>query len=360
MRAPVALALASLLFGCNALLDIDHIEFGEPSQAGSASGGQGSGAAMGGQGAVAGSPSSREICHNGVDDDDDGLVDCADDSCSCAPEAPSNWSGPVVLSLGAGAVGCPADWPAELQAGWTSVSADDLTCEVCSCGSPQGVQCGATINYHVDSSCSGSPERMQSLTTTQGCVALANAPQQFQSVRPGTASVTAGSCAPSGGGVDAVPSIAFGDDAVLCGGAAEGDGCGAAGDVCVALPPAPYQATVCIYRTGGGGCPNGSPYSQPHAFFGDYDDSRDCSSCGCSTAGLSCNATTQLFGPSTNVNCASNPVTVSNNNSCFNNAPQPGSAKLLANNLSGACTTTGGAPTGGVSGEDPVTVCCLP
>src|SRR6185436_995373 len=76
---PAALALG--LVGCRGLLGLDGLDFDQ-------SGGS--------EGPDAGPPPAED-CENGVDDDGDGLVDCADPDCAklgyqCVAAVPSGWT----------------------------------------------------------------------------------------------------------------------------------------------------------------------------------------------------------------------------------------------------------------------------
>ena len=90
-----ATLLAGLVAGCNALLDIDHIEFGEASTTTGSNAGGAGGATSGSGGATtnasvgggAGGGPPPEDCVNGIDDNGDDLIDCDDPLCVCF-EAP--------------------------------------------------------------------------------------------------------------------------------------------------------------------------------------------------------------------------------------------------------------------------------
>ncbi|MEJ7732155.1 MAG: hypothetical protein WKG00_23470 [Polyangiaceae bacterium] len=87
-----------------------------PSSGGSGGGGSGVGGNLG------------EECGNGVDDDGDDQIDCADGECTdftCAPGVPDGWRGYFAVYAGptAGAPGCPASYPADDYVGNRSILA---------------------------------------------------------------------------------------------------------------------------------------------------------------------------------------------------------------------------------------------
>lgn len=165
-----------------------------------------------------------------------------------------------------------------------------------------------------------------------------------------------GVCASSGG--DAVlPDVAFLQKARVCS-APGGLGCGAA-QTCVAEAGAPFVLSSCVFKTGAAVCP--PAYDEQHLVFagGLGEDTRGCSACTCDYAGT-CPGTTYFY--SDNI-CSSGTAFVDNDGSCkaFAGSKSIQSLKVLAAGApAGACSAEGGAPTGGVTGLGPVTVCCLP
>src|SRR5690606_13162223 len=91
-----------------------------------------------------------ENCMNGVDDDSDGNIDCADPKCTdhaCVPEVPADWTGYYALYDGApaGDPGCPQTFPSTVNPAYlgnNGINVPPATC-ACSCTAPQWGGCAA-------------------------------------------------------------------------------------------------------------------------------------------------------------------------------------------------------------------------
>src|SRR5262245_29388782 len=95
-RGAALLLLAGTSLGC-ALVGYDFDGYGP------ATGGAGGSSGGAGSASSSSSSSGAENCQNGLDDDGDGNIDCADPKCpgfQCATAAPAGWSGPGPLWIG--------------------------------------------------------------------------------------------------------------------------------------------------------------------------------------------------------------------------------------------------------------------
>ncbi len=380
--ALMAFATTGLLTvaGCNALLDIDHIDFGN-SQGGAGaaagSGGTGTGGdgatttttttggggsgAEGGDGGGGGAPA--ENCTNGVDDNDDTLVDCADplcDSYTCVAQTlPPFWSGPVVLYVGTSAPTCSGAWPTlSVTAGSGTLSAPPATCTSCSCGSPQAVTCpiGST-SFWTGNSCNGSATLTQTPSAPNTCFAVTNAVVGYLSAEGNPSTATGGSCTATGGSAT-IPTASYTDDVVICEGATSGEGCTGA-EACMPPGGTGFEPGVCIYRDGNRSCD--APFTVKHTIHTTIDDSRGCSTCLCGApSGVSCGGTTSLYQGATNSTCTGSPVTVSHTGTCTTVAAAGSMSYASGSPSGGGCAATGGAPSGSAAPSGQVTVCCTP
>jgi hypothetical protein len=94
-----------------------------------------------------------ENCFDGIDNNGNGLIDCADPSCAgiamCAAAVPAGWMGHAALYDGATmpTFGCAAPY-SERHVFFAGV-ADTRNCSACDCGPPSGGMCapsgGASI-----------------------------------------------------------------------------------------------------------------------------------------------------------------------------------------------------------------------
>jgi hypothetical protein len=385
--------------GCNSLLDIDHIEFGDPGAGavgGAAVGGSGGTGAVGGVGANGaggvgadggqggtpppydcddgihngfeegidcGGPDCEpcaENCTNGQDDNGDQLVDCEDPICGAHQcyEAPGNpWWGPVALYVGGGVVTtCTPGWPDATPGGVGTVDAPDATCSACSCGNVTGASCGVPgVSFWASNGCGSS---LGTVTPPAADVCQPVSVGVDASSMGADVPVQPGTC-PASGGAATIPEASYEQEALLCEGAEEGAGCADPTSVCVRPPVYPFHQSICIVRNANHTCPSG-PYTERTVVYQTLLDTRDCTVCSCSVpTGVSCTGTTTLFSDGS---CSSSTATVPHDGSSCVSHPTTGSMRFTIDSgpSGGSCTTGGGAPTGSATGTDPLTVCCLP
>jgi len=358
------------------MLDIEHIEFGDPDaggQAGAASGGGGTGAGTGasglgptggGGGASGGTgPIGPEDCTNGEDDNGDQLVDCEDPLCTdyqCAAEAPIGWIGPIALHIGTDPnATCAGAWSSQaFSSGYGSLDAPGASCGDCNCGSPSGASCSvAAVDLYDYYDCFPSAEdHTQTAGSPNTCYPIEFASYQYNSARGDVPMASGGSCSPSGG-VASVEPATFAQQALGCDGAPSGEGCTAG--LCVPIPEAPLSPLLCIVHDGDTNCPSG-PYVEKHLTYQAVDDTRGCTDCGCgSPQGVSCGGQTYLYTDHYNNTCAGGPVVVPHDGSTCVNVDWPGSMQFIPGSPSGgSCSESGGQPTGSALPADPLTICC--
>lgn len=287
----------------------------------------------------------KENCENTVDDDSDGLVDCADDECftyTCAAAVPEGWIGPIALYVGPDAApDCPA------SGGFTDLALEGgllgtppLVCPPCSCN-PAGVGCTPSVVTFTELGCVGAPLLNQS---GNGCITFDGSSTQrsfkLYTNPPG------GACAPSAD-VPTIPAPTFTEKARVCRrpiGAKEGAGCFA--DSCVPKPEAPFQ--LCVYRSDPAPCPVG--YATAKSIVTKFEDQRSCAPCTCATD-CSAIAMGYDFCGDGNLLGAANV-----NDQCANLSEGQSS---LGMQMVGAavCAAAGGEPLGSVV-ETQLTLCC--
>jgi hypothetical protein len=296
--------------------------------------------------------SGVEDCTNGVDDDGDGDVDCADSDCamtgySCAAPAPVGWSGPEVLFEQPGATGstpdCPASYPHLDFVGGASPSGDPATCAPCVC-EPPNPTCDATqFQTFSAKMCKGT---MTSLDTPSGACVTLGMPA---SVIVGKAQQGSLDCAVTGGEAT-IPPLTWASRAVACGGASLGAGCEVG--VCAPRPQAPFGQRLCVWQSGDQACPGGYPQKRTLA---QVKDDRGCSACGCTTENPpACTVTTTLYSDAT---CQTAIIDTPAPDTCASLVPAQ-SVKVDVTSTGGAsCAASGGTPTGGVQ-ESVTTFCC--
>jgi hypothetical protein len=316
-----------------------------------------------------------ERCENGVDDDGDGLVDCADPDCApgweCVDTPPEGWDGPLRIrdvAHGDPAAGCAGD---DAPKGYGLGDAGGAACTPCSCGDLKGAACDPArveCDYGVEGCDGGTRDDLTAAAEKGPCLGNLGAQPGYSSchVTAGPTVSAQGGCLPDGGAPIPSPPVPRRIDA--CATAAHEGGCGP-GRACARKPSKGYaEAGVCVRHPGEVPTCPASFAADRRVVWQDVTDDRGCDACSCAPSGTTCTPGSYTLYPC--AGCASDPK-------C---AGFPG-VPLLAGQCTtttafivqdwsvavtpptpvpGACTPSGGAPTGSVRAENQVTFCCKP
>ena len=306
-------------------------------------------------------------CLDGIDDDCNGLTDCADPACgagySCvpAPAASSGFTGFAIYEP-TRTNPCPSAYAAQTDT-YEGLVYLPAACAACACQA-QGASCGAatlTCNAGTCDSDGGSGGAL-----AEGCTAIDGG----VTLGAGSAcSVSApaaspGSCNASGGGATLDP-VTFGLTSRVCAATAgPGGGCGA-GSVCVARAADGFHGACVLAATDSTAlCPAG--YLNAHVTMpdgGSFTDTRGCTACSCaSPTGAACGGSAMLYPSSS---CEGDGggagLTFPADGNCYPAAAAGviGSALLSGSVLSqGACAPDGGQVTGAVRAKNQTIYCC--
>jgi len=255
----------------------------------------------GGAGGAACKKTGAENCFDGIDNDCNGLVDCADPACGstvaqCVALDPT--SAPVGLLSGVGAGACATagyDQPTAIFANPTPLScATVIAGKGCNCAAGP-VTCSTTLSgFKTLAECTGDTSSGESAGTfvtgqDQSCTAAGVPPWTLDAngdifgIGATTFVATAADCTPSG--TPNVPTYSFGTNATFCGTQKVGGGCGA-GQVCV---PATGAGGLCqLFDGKKTTCPGGAP-AQP--YYTGVSGTVTCGACTCGApVGASCSA----------------------------------------------------------------------
>ena len=232
-------------------------------------------------------PTGAESCTNGVDDDCNGLVDCADPACAkqgytCATPAPTGWD--FVALDATSQTGCPATLTQK------NVDVDPANTPAvcgCTCALTTNPSCGApniSAKYGNDNTCSAGPAMNYPANNgacsdqayTVAAFVLATPPPATGGTCTATPSVTKAPVADAGGGVQR------GEE--LRRGVRRRDG--------VRARAAPGSARASI-TAGRPTCPGGYPTSHQ---VGTLQDNRGCSPCTCDHPTATCGGSWNFFG----------------------------------------------------------------
>lgn len=348
---------------------------GQGGASNSSSSGQGGGASSSsGQGGSAGQSTSSsssssssgsgmpEDCLDGLDNDLDGDIDCADADCTtgfvCTDEAPTGWSS-VAIEQGMGAA--PPAMPCvdgSMAESFFTGPAGAAECSACTCGAIAGTTCnGPSLACFPGSNNCGSGQQDWTNNFANGNCAKPDI--GFGTINLScrlTAQATvgqSGSCPPSAS--DFTNKDTWAGWVNSCGIKTGAGGCDA-GKVCT---PKPLDTqSLCIRQDGQQMCPNG--WNSVDAYVGGSDD-RSCSACTCAANPTCTGGTYQVFDSNGCAAGGDNPITV-DNNTCRNVSALidfgSWSVQKTPPTAGGSCTAQGGEAMGSVQTKGPVTFCC--
>jgi hypothetical protein len=320
-------------------------------------GGQDGGSDGGSEATVACPNRTAEICDDGIDNDCNGMTDCADPACfagfSCVDGPPTGWD--LVAFTGAGRPACPTSFtsPTDLRvvAGTTAQSC------ACTCtGSGGTVSCGAgmtAITVGSEPTCTTGPTNANLPSNAAACTAL---PVPDINVTMGTP--YGQMIAPLGPAVCAANPTTTKTNAVdgrVCAPpATAAKGCGGAAQRCL---PKPAGFTMCISQAGAQTCPAG--YTNPSHAGSMETDGRQCTACTC---GLTpCTGTIELWSNSM-CNAKELKLSSANNTTCNTGVAVSDSnftAKYFKSTVAGGCgVATAPTAQGGLTFTDERTICC--
>jgi hypothetical protein len=317
-----------------------------------------------------------EDCQNGVDDDEDNLIDCADPACTafaCAT-TPLGWTGPVALWSGTSgnAPACPTAYPSDLLDAHDNLVVPPYTCPSCTC-TPQNASCSdLTFWFDTTTGCSSSSAWLAIARVGGSCSPLFlghgkpdGGTARSSQLKPGN--YVTGTCVAN----QTTPQFtnpSWGTDVLACGGGTtSGGGCGAG--QCVPKPVAPFNTKLCIFRPGINACPSSYPNEMPSTanpqYYAAFVDGRTCSQCTCGAP--SCGGTITTYTDGT---CGgANATVVDMTGGCTTLPADPTMATLPGGeledtrsirwtNAAPVCGNVTSSLQGGVTPDTPVSVCC--
>jgi hypothetical protein len=234
-----------------------------------------------------------EDCFNGIDDDCDGLSDCADPDCAliavCVPR-PSGNVGAIVGATDACPKGFAATNNNATPFGLT-IDGGGTTCGGCQCAqATSATSCSATLTtYPSTADCQAGTNGKNVGTISSGGPGPCPVPDTSTANVFGAAlspwTVSSSACGPSG--TPTRPTATFATSAGFCPAATLAastldNGC-AAGAVCMRRPAA---GMACVLLADASACPTGTKPSG--ILYAGIQDNRSCAACTCTVQGASC------------------------------------------------------------------------
>ncbi len=342
----------------------------------------------------AGGAGPTEDCFNGIDDDADGLADCADPDCAPATECvgpiPVGWGtfGYVVLAETDPTAKpvCPSYSNATQYTGNKMLLGGAFTCGACDCDPPTGQDCALSTDLNNSKPglqpfqirnkgmCDPTATTISEVSVPTPWDFTCKAPDSLaggqlcggvpcnQSISSAIPVVSGGMCMPTGGLPNLVTPT-WDLAATACGNIAEMAGCSGQ-ERCLPKPASPFAGRVCIGKAGDQTCPAGA-FSKKHLYYGSFADTRDCEKCLCDgPVGGACTLQIALYSDDP---CATpTPIVTFDAGTCaaLIGNPRIGgrTATVTQPPNGGSCSPTKLVPSkmGGVVEGGPTTFCCLP
>lgn len=228
-------------------------------------------------------------CLDGLDNDADGDVDCADSDCQpdyeCVAAPPAGWGEVIYVQrsdydpLASDSVICPGGAAAATYRAGPSPA----ECTPCDC-SFTGAACSAPVLQWKMQGCGGTW-----LTDSDGSTltcydeGTSDTGARLYRLGAGPTTLSQGTCE-ANGGVLTNP-LPWSATVHVCE-AAVGGGCGAERR-CVERPPTAFEDAVCMKQAGEVSCPAGW-FAEDLDVYGGGVDTRACSGCGCSVGAVAC------------------------------------------------------------------------
>jgi hypothetical protein len=306
-----------------------------------------------------------ERCENDLDDDGDGLVDCADPDCApdyeCVDTPPKDWEGPLwIRDVAYDEPATPCRGGAAPR-GHPTGEPNPPSCTECKCSPVTGATCDPPrlhCYYGGVGDCQSGTD--DDLTQAAAAVACLSLPAQNAvtscTVTSGALVSSQGACTRSGGELAPTPPVSGRVDA--CSSPARLGGC-AAGLACARRPAPDYaEHGVCILRSGDfPGCPPSFP-DERYVVWEHMDDDRSCETCACNATGASCaGGDYTLYFCDDCASCYSESLTSGCTSAGYTATPRSIAVTPLAI-VPGTCTKSGGEPRGAVHVEGQRTFCC--
>jgi hypothetical protein len=279
---------------------------------------------------------------------------CSSAARTCVPAAPEGWSGPGAIAQGDNTgepPACPASFEAAASLAYAELVAPPAQCD-CTCD-PINPQCD-DIELVFDDvvACDAAPE--ETLNDKGTCSGYFTAIDGYYAADPPV--VVSGACGADPSSV--TPPAEFSTRTTLCLATPIeiDEGC-AKGELCAAVPDAPFEAPACIWNAGDVPCPVGSNYEVRTLLHQDIADTRGCTACECGAIGGTCSATIEVYDEQI---CGGAILgQLETGAACEQIAGNGHSARVIGIQPEATCGVASGAqPAGAAVPDEPITVCC--
>jgi hypothetical protein len=306
-------------------------------------------------------PTGAENCFDGIDNDCNGMTDCADPACNaiaeCVPDE-SGWELGTLTAPGS-PVGnnCPTHYTAQPTFVGNGINAP-LTCTGCSCSG--SLVCSVAISEMIATTCpNGSLVAGQSLTADNiHCDNNNNTGWNWttQNVRVGALQTSTG-CTCTGTPAPVTASFTTSND--FCETTQKGSGCNA-GFVCVAKISAGQH---CILQAGTTTCPGNYAAKGTGSWYQSINDQRSCgATCMFNKSGGTCGSMYHIRAWVSTNTCSGGvgaDILSAGTDGCGQSTPLDSFNVTLGTDAVNPTCSNNYSATGSASGTSPQTLCCL-
>jgi hypothetical protein len=305
-----------------------------------------------------------EDCANGMDDNCNMLVDCADPVCqgagySCTDAPPAGWAGPLAYwdAVAMTRPSCAGNYTGAATDLMSGISAPPATCG-CSCSGSGPEVCGNAPGglWDGNGSCNVACPGAVSVQNGGACLPTGcNPATTIVSASFPKLAATGLTC--NGNLAKMVPAVSWSTLARTCAFSlpSQEGGCGAS-KLCVTAPTSPFGGP-CITQSGDLTCPNG--YPTKHLQYAGANDTRGCTACTCNTTPGTCTGGITFYATN---NCQMFVGQISLGTNCSAVSSQPVGSMAANGNFflfpGGSCAANAVSPNGTATEAMPTTICC--
>jgi hypothetical protein len=275
-------------------------------------------------------------------------TECKGGDGACLGAIPAGWDGYYsnhTTPVGGGLATCPVTGsPRDFQL-YSQPSTATAQCSACNCTAP-AILCNAPFSGFQNNGCSGGAT---GLSLGSGCTSTGSS---VNGVVTQQATTSSANCTASGGATQ-IPDPAWGAEHSLCKAGLFAGGCS---DMEECVDEVGVQ--LCIMTNGDApACPAGWETASRIVTYVSGSDNRGCSGCSCvPPAGNLClGGTYQFFG---SAGCLGGAIYSVPEGSLCTDTTNSVSGMFVPPSNGAMCSPSGGAPTGSVVPEQPVTLCC--
>lgn len=270
---------------------------------------------------------------------------------------PPGWTGPVTYAAQASEPpSCGGAYATQVLAARQGLDVGTQSCG-CTCPAISNFTCGAvTGTGYSDTACATGLGSFNMNVNTCTLASNFTTSNSFNFDLGNPSGVSCGAPTPT----EVIPTPTWATNVKVCGGVQDAmPGVCGQDAVCVPAGSPPY-GPVCVYQAGDHQCPADFATTR-ELVYGDFEDTRDCTTCTCTAQNATCTATVTRYQNSMN-NCSGSTATLTvttAGSNCITKASQTSfQTTAITKNPNATCAQGGATATGSAGPINPTTICC--